>query len=340
MTRRNQPKGATSLDVARQAGVSQSTVSLVFSGKDGGRVTPERKQAVLDAAEQLGYRPNSSARGLKLGTQRLFALVVPNVSNPYFSSVLKAATLTAREDHYATVLIDAGEGPQNNTGHMLESLAAHTFDGLIAWEAPWTDQAKKILPASVVIVDGDSDSHADVFISATHMIHTAIDHLVVLGHQRIVRLGFDLAAMPFRARSRAYRDSLHRHGLSYDARFEVEEPFGATVSEGLTALFRCEDYPTAVVCDDDLLAPLVYRAAIRAGRRIPEDISVVGIGDIELASLLEPPLTTIAIPASDLGRMAVESLFRKIRGEASAVQTVETHLVIRASTSAIRHNRQ
>ncbi|MFM0740879.1 LacI family DNA-binding transcriptional regulator [Paraburkholderia xenovorans] len=336
MKRNGQIKTPTSVDVARLAGVSQSIVSLVFSGKDGGRITPERRQAVLDAAEQIGYRPNSAARGLKLGTQRLLALVVPDVSNPYFAAVLKFAAAAARKQGYATVLINADQDQIEDAEHLIMSLSTHSFDGLIAWDAPWVSRVKEVLPASVVIVDGDVSDGADVFISSTRIIRMAVDHMAALGHRRIARLGISLRIPTFRARAQAFRDSLHAHGLEFNENFEVEVPFGATSSERLTELLQMQEYPTAVVCDDDLLAPLVYRAAIRAGRRIPEDVSVIGVDDIALASLLEPPLTTIVIPAQTLAEVSVEVALKKLRGQSETVRVMDIELVVRGSTASIK----
>ncbi|WP_174990027.1 LacI family DNA-binding transcriptional regulator [Pandoraea aquatica] len=324
----------TSRDVARLAGVSQSTVSLVFGGKAEGRVTPERREQILQAAQTLGYRPNSSARGLKLGTQKLLALGVPNVSNPYFASVLKSVIGSAAANGYATVLINTGDSGEygNDPERLLLSLDAHAFDGMIFWEASWTARALEIMPTSVVVVDGDSSADADVFIASDVIVREMVDHLASLGHTRIARVGFDLEANTFRVRSRAYREGLQAHGLKYDARREIELPFGETSSSSIEALLSQPDRPTAFVCDDDLLAPLVYRAATRCGLKVGESVSVVGVGDIELASLLEPPLTTVAIPTQSLGEAAVDTFLRKRAGQPTKVSTVKTKLVLRDST--------
>ncbi|ODP35698.1 LacI family DNA-binding transcriptional regulator [Pandoraea sp. ISTKB] len=321
----------TSRDVARLAGVSQSTVSLVFSGKAEGRITPERRDQILQAAQTLGYRPNSSARGLKLGTQKLLALGVPNVSNPYFAAVLKSIIGSAAANGYATVLINTGEYG-NDPERLLLSLDAHAFDGMIFWEASWTARALEIMPTSVVVVDGDSPDAADVFIPSDVIVREMVDHLASLGHTRIARVGFDLEANTFRVRSRAYREGLQAHGLTYDARWEIEVPFGTTSSAAIEAVLSQAAPPTAFVCDDDLLAPLVYRAATRCGLKVGESVSVVGVGDIELASLLEPPLTTMAIPTQSLGESAVDIFLRKRAGQPATVSTVQTRLILREST--------
>jgi DNA-binding LacI/PurR family transcriptional regulator len=333
MRSKSDNRGPTSWDVARLAGVSQSTVSLVFAGKDEKRVTAETRLTVLKAADELGYRLNSSARALKLGTQRLIALAVPNVSNPYFAAVLKVISIAAQHEGYATALINAGEDFAD-AQVLMRSLNAHTFDGLIVWESPWSGEASRVLPATVIVNDGESPAGASLFIPAPAIVATAIDHLAGLGHRRIVRLGFSLSAAPFRARSRAFRNCLAGRGLSYDPHFELEVPFGATASDALTLLMASSDRPTAIVCDDDLLAPLAYRAAAKNGLSVPGDVSVVGIGDIDLARLMEPELTTVAIPAEAVGRAAIDILFRKIRKQETtdAPQTIATHLIERAST--------
>ncbi|MGO4839699.1 substrate-binding domain-containing protein, partial [Rhizobiaceae sp. 2RAB30] len=165
------------------------------------------------------------------------------------------------------------------------------------------------------------------------MVGAAMDHLAALGHRRFARLGFDLPAAPFRARARAFRDWLGVHDIV--AAVDIEEPFGATASPRLAAALGGRNRPTAVICDDDLLAPLAYRAARQAGLLIPGDLSVVGIGDIDLAQLLDPPLTTVAIPAQSVGRAALGALFGKIESDVRQDPIViETTLVVRGSSAA------
>lgn len=334
MSQAGRKRGPTSWDVARLAGVSQSTVSLVLAGKAARRVGEETRAAVLDAAESLGYRPNSSARALKLGSERLVALAAPNVSNPYFAEVLKAVASAAGNHGYTVALVDAGEDPPDGRG-LMRSLAARSFDGLIVWESPWSDAARAMLPETVVVADSERPDGADVFICAPEMMRSALDHLGELGHRRFARLGFDLPAAPFRARARAFRDWLGAHDIAPVP--DIEEPFGATASPRLAAALGGRGRPTAVVCDDDLLAPLVYRAARQAGLRIPEDVSVVGIGDIDLARLLDPPLTTVAIPAHAVGMAAFDVLMRKIEGGGEEEPVViATGLVARGSSATFR----
>lgn len=329
-------RGPTSRDVAKRAKVSQSTVSLVFSGKHAGRIAAETRLVVLKAAEELGYRPNASARALKLGTQRLIALAVPNVSNPFFAAVLKAAADVARDHGYGIVLINAGDEPAAG-GRLIESLTAHAFDGLIAWESAWVAQAAGVLPATVIVADGDGPVGADVFISAPRIVATAVDHLVGLGHRRIARFGFDIAALPFRARASAFCASIARHALPLESAMQISVPFGSTASIEMTDLLTGGQRPTAVLCDDDLLAPLVYRAARIAGLSVPDDVSVVGIGDIDLASLLDPQLTTVAIPALAVGEAVIEAALRKIEDGANGPpRTIATHLITRHSTAPVR----
>lgn len=329
-------RGATSWDVAKLAGVSQSTVSLVLAGKAARRVRDETRAAVLQAAEELGYRPNSSARALKVGKQHLIALAAPNVSNPYFAAVLKSVAAAAEAQGYTTALINSGEDPPDGQG-LIRSLTAHSFDGLIVWESPWAIQARAILPETVIVHDGDWQADASVHIPASQIIRSAVDYLVDRGHRHIARLGFDLPAKPFRARARAFHDYLAALGLPADEEFNIETPFGSTSSDQMTALFASRRRPTAVICDDDLLAPLVYRAAKRSGLSVPDHVSVIGIGDIDLAQLLEPPLTTVAIPARAVGEAAFAALLAKMNGSSDeAPVVVETYLVARGSVAIAR----
>jgi DNA-binding LacI/PurR family transcriptional regulator len=317
----------TSIDVARRAGVSQSTVSLVLSGKGRGRISARTEEAVRRAAEELGYQANVAARALRTGSARTVGLVVPDVTNPFFGRVLRGAQRAAWEEGYAVVLADAG----NDRHWQLASLAAlHalTVDGYLFFEVepppgqPVRGVAIETLPRGLPVVRLDGEAGA----------RAALEHLVGLGHRRIGHVSADIDTDTFRMRRAAYDAVVGTPGLRVLAPVSVD---GAC--EGALELLSRTEPPTAIFADDDLMASGVYVAARSRGLAIPDDLSVVGFDDIDLARVLAPPLTTVAADAEGLGAAAFEALYATLTGgEPERERVIPVELVVRGSTAPLR----
>jgi len=319
------PPRVTSVDVARRAGVSQSTVSLVLSGKARGRISARTEEAVRAAAAELGYRPNVAARALRTGVARSVALVVPDITNPFFGRVLRGAQREAQRAGYTVVLVDIGNNRAWEAAS-LQALLAGPADGLLLFEAELPPGASEhaiqieMAPGGLPVVRLDVEAGVDL----------ALDHLQDLGHTKIGHLASSFPAPTFYIR----RDRMvSRLGDSIPT---VEAPF---TFEGASAAASelLEHDITAVFCDDDILAGGVYMAARSKGLRIPEDLSVVGFDDLDFARVLAPPLTTVAVDAEELGAVAFEALARSLGGESvPGEQVLPVSLCVRESTSAPR----
>jgi DNA-binding LacI/PurR family transcriptional regulator len=326
---------ATGSDVARLAGVSQATVSLVVTGKSQGRISDEQRDHVLKVARGLRYQPNASARNLRLGRAHTVALIVPNVANPYFSSVLLGAERAARAREHAVMLLDTGSDP-DWLAWVSAVLVTRAVDGCIVYAAdPLSQRQVSQLGRHVVLVEASSRGAGSVGLDIMGGINLAMSHLLELGHRRIAHLGAAFDQETFKLREAAYRASLESAGLAWRpeldvrARFQIEASTAA--AERLLALDP-DRRPTAIVCDDDLLAAGVYKAAGARGLRIPGDLSVVGFDDIELARMLEPELTTIAIPAEEVGALAVEMILGLVDGGSAKSRTLPLSLRVRGSS--------
>src|SRR5260370_15435218 len=199
---------ATSVDVARRAGVSQAAVSLVFGGKAPGRVGKQTQDVILHAARELGYSPNRAARTLRSGRSRLVALAVPDVSNPYFAAVLQGAEQAARQHGYAVMLASVRDehGWQQV---ILDALASRAVAGfLLCTLQPPTAREQTALQGKAVIVDAFGHGLPSVQLDIEAGMRAAMTHLLRLGHTKIAHLAAGVDAETFHLRHQAYLDAL------------------------------------------------------------------------------------------------------------------------------------
>jgi len=308
--------------------VSQSTVSLVLSGKSAGRISARTEAIVRAASEQLGYRPNAAARTLRTGTARTVGMVVTDVTHPFFGPVLRGAQAAAWRADYAVALVDVANDPDRERASF-EALRAGPADGYMFFTVDPPERsgehvvAIEVSPPGMPFVRFDTGRGTDL----------AVDHLIALGHERIGHLASELDAETFRIRREHVLARLADAGLEpcgYErAAFRFDDAHRAAL-----ALLSGPVRPTGVYCDDDLLAGGVYLAARDLGLRIPDDVSVVGFDDLPFAKVFEPPLTTIAIDPEELGASAFEVLFALMDGEEPEGRVLPVELVVRGSTAA------
>lgn len=326
---------ATSRDVARAAGVSQATVSLVLGEKWSGRVSERTAEAVRAAARELGYRPNLAARSLRLGRTRTALLVVPALTTEFFARVYTGAERVAADHGFGVVLYPSPEG----VGPARDPFdpARASLDGVIA-----SSMAADALAAvrggglPLVMLDSDPDdaaAAATVNLDIADGARQAAAHLLALGHRRVAHLAAAVDSWTFRVRARALAEAVGEvPGATVCA-----EPAGLSVEEGRQAAERVLDRPgprpTALVCDDDILAAGACKAARRLGLRVPDDISVTGFDDLALATAVDPELTTVRLPAEAVGAAGMRALLTLLDGETPQDTTLPVELIPRASTA-------
>jgi DNA-binding LacI/PurR family transcriptional regulator len=324
----------TSVDVARAAGVSQSTVSLVFSGKGRGRVSEATQEHVRRCARELGYRPNVAAQALRLGSSRAVALLVPDITNPFFSRVLRGAQRAAQSAAYTVALVDTGNDRRWEE-QSFEALRAGPVDGYILFEVSAPEGLGP--EENVVLVETEAPRRPSVRFDAEGGAAAAFAHLLELGHRRIGHLAADFDAPTFHLREAARRRMLTEAGLDPD---ELPRALTQiTIDDARDAAGPLlDERPTAVFCDDDIVAAGVYLAARERGLRIPRDLSVVGFDDMDFARVLDPALTTVALDAEQLGATAFELLEARMAGRRPARRRVvlPAELLVRGSTGPPR----
>jgi len=310
--------------VARRAGVSQSTVSLVLSGKGAGRISARTDALVRQAAADLGYRPNVAARALRTGTARTVGLVVTDVTHPFFGPVLRGAQQAAWRAGYAVALVDVANDPDRERASF-EALRAGPADGFMFFTVDPPEGSGE----HVVAIEVEPPGMASVRVDTDRGTELAVRHLLELGHTRIGHLGSWLDAETFRRRIDAMAALLGDDVPYETAPFDYQEACTA-------ALRLLEAHPTAIFCDDDILAGGVYLAARERGLRIPEDLSVVGFDDLPFARVFDPPLTTVAIDPEALGAGAFDVLLDLIAGRPAESRVLPVELVVRDSTAPPR----
>ncbi len=323
----------TSVDVAERAGVSQSTVSLVFSGKGQGRVSEATQEHVRRCARELGYRPNVAAQALRLGASRAVALLVPDITNPFFSRVLRGAQRAARSAGYTVALVDTANDRRWEE-QTFEALRAGPVDGYLLFEV---DPPGGLGPDEhVVLMESEAPRRPSVRFDAEAGAEAAFRHLVELGHKRVGHLAASFDAPTFHRREAARRRVLGEAGLDPDSLPRALTAIGIEEAH-IAAGPLLDERPTAVYCDDDLIAAGLYLAARERGIRLPRDLSVVGFDDMDFARALEPALTTVVLDAELLGATAFELLERRMSGSRTRQRIVlPAELLVRDSTAPPR----
>lgn len=333
---------ATIQDVAKRAGVSTATVSRVLSAPEV--VSEGTRVRVMAAVDALGYAPNVAAKSLRTMRTDKILVTVPDISNPFFSQVIRGVEEAAMAAGYSVLLGDTRHDPEREEqyGAMLRRKEA---DGLIflghrlpAGLAAFVAEAGPRAP----IVNGCEFS-PELGVPSAHIDNTraaseAMEHLYGLGHRRIGIVSGPLASPLSRDRLAGAKAAAARRRLEASLTVEVGDFSIESGLERTLALFEGGDPPTAVFCFSDEMAMGTLSAIRQLGLSCPADVSLVGFDDIRYARHLDPPLTTVSQPMALIGHETVRLLLAVLSGEAKVVShvTLAHRLVVRGSTGARR----
>jgi DNA-binding LacI/PurR family transcriptional regulator len=325
-------------DVARKAGVSIKTVSRVVN--DLGEISDGTRQRVLAIIEELGYRPNVLARGLVSGRTLSVGLIIPQIADPFFPEVVQGVESVAHEHGYSVFLCNTNEDPQEELNY-IDILAGKQVDGFILCGSRLDEEQLSQVASQhcvSVLTSRKPRGTAVVSIAGEEGQFQLTSHLIKLGHRAIGHIGWRTKNEDPMARVNGYYHALRENGIDIEERRMVAISREITEAGRQAAKQLLEQAPeiTAVTCYSDLLAVGALQACADVGRRVPQDLAVVGFDDIPLASLVTPRLTTMRVPRYELGKMVMELLLRGMDADGCSEELfhVQPQLVIRESCGA------
>ena len=325
-------------EVSKVAGVSVATVSRTMRHPD--RVRKKTREKVLAAIEAVGYRPNMMARNFRAKKSFAVVVLVPNIANPFFSRVIRGIEQGAQQEGYAVLLGDT-QGLKEREAEYISLVSSRQADGVIQLSAnvdgvlDILDTANGPVPLVNACECAVNPQCPTVRIDNVAAALKAMEHLISLGHERIgIVLGPGDSPLTI-DRLKGYKLALKEHKLPFDKRLVVSGDFSLRSGRrAVTSLSSVNNPPTAIFCCNDEMAIGAMRRIKRSGFRVPEDVSIVGFDDIEFASYVDPPLTTISQPTEELGKMAFSVLLDLLEGR-TPEQTdfvLPTELIVRDST--------
>jgi DNA-binding LacI/PurR family transcriptional regulator len=328
--------------VADAAGVSKTTVSHVISGNRP--VSAATRRRVERVMEEMGFRPNFFAQALRSQRSHTVALIVQDLTNPFYPALARGLQRSVAAQDQVVMLFDASAGAAL-THAFIETIVQRRADGIVAAASDVAGELTELRRAGVAVVavgsgltglpiDWVSADDARIGADATQHLH---DH----GHHRIATITGPPDAEPGAARLAGYRRALRELGLSATPSLVAHGDW--TRESGARALRELLDRnkpPTAVFCANDLMAIGAMDAAFAAGLDVPGDLAIVGVDDIDAAGLVRPALTTVRVPAEEIGRAAGDLLLHRItagNGDAHRHIQVQHTLISRDSVEGVRH---
>lgn len=341
-------------DIARSLGVSVNTVSRALTGKDSvGEATRARIKA---EAERLGYVPNSMARSLVLGSAMTLGLVITNPSNPFYAQLISTIEQRGRIHGYSLMLLVTEESPEGDQA-AAETLLRWGVDGALVVPVQgdgehWDRLNDSGVPLVCLNRDFPGLDLDYIGVDYRHGAYEAARHLVRGGARSLCLLEEDLPISPVEDRTAGFRRALAEDGVTHrrDPVFAVPtrrreslalpwEPADAYLIA--QDIVHSGDLPDAFMVGNDYFALGVYRALTEAGLRVPQDVRVGGFGDHPFAAYLNPPLTTVRLPAAEIGTTAVDLLLRRLKGRDENDDTekwrLPAELVVRSSSRVLEH---
>jgi LacI family transcriptional regulator len=313
----------TQYDVAREAGVSQTTVSLVLNNPDILAVPEDTRQKVFAAIEKLGYVPNSAARMLRTSRTFSLACIIPMITNPFYPAFVSGIQDVAEQQGYEVIIYNTHGCAEKET-RFLRSVQQGRADGVIGvFFFMRAVDLSPLLEKGVPVVRLETHRQRtgrwpldNIYVDNAAAAHTATSYLLSRGHQRIAMITGP--GGPRKARREGYLQALAQHNHALEPCVEEVSQYDETGGyQGMQRLIQTGYNPQAIFAANDLMAIGAMMAAFDAGLRVPQDVAVVGFDDIPTAKLVTPALTTIRQSQEEMGRMAAELLLERLSGQES-----------------------
>lgn len=317
----------TIYDVAREAGVSMATVSRVVNGNPN--VKPSTRKKVTDVIDRLNYRPNAVARGLASKKTTTVGVIIPDVTNLYFSSLARGIDDIASMYNYNIIQANS-DGDSKKEIKVLNTILAQQVDGIIFMGHQLSDEvAKEIeLTDTPVVLAGTIDETGElpsIVIDYKKAIKDSTQLLIDNGHENIALLGIDMESKKQKISVEGYKEAIENAGLNYDESFIIRTSPDLTVLDAADLVNRLTDLGiTAATVEDDRIAISLLNELIELGIKIPEDFEIVTSNNSPLVDLSRPKLTTVTQPLYDLGAVAMRLLTKLMNKE----ETDELHITL------------
>ncbi|MCP5096661.1 MAG: LacI family transcriptional regulator [Chloroflexi bacterium] len=325
-------------DVAAKAGVSHQTVSRVINGSE--RVLPETRARVNKAIKEMGYRPNAIAQSMAKGRSATLACIAPNLTDYTFASIINGAEQEARNKGY--FLLSASAPDKGTFSALVEELVStRRIEGILVIN-PYADGRYQHLPESFPTVFAGARPREEIAFSValndSIVAQQATQHLIGLGHKKIAMITGPMAEDCTQDRTKGFEAAMKNANLPIQSEYQSQGNWSADSGyAAFMTLAKSGAMPTAVFAQNDQMAVGVMKAATELGRKVPEQLSVIGIDDVPLAAYFSPPLTTMRQNFVSIGKEAVQLLMLAIDKPESPKQNKQhpAELIIRGSTSPI-----
>lgn len=323
-------------DIAKAANVSKAAVSYVINDKPG--VSEETRQKILRIMKEMNFRPNATARGLAGQKTEMLGLVIPDITDMFYANIVRGVENKANEFGYTLNLCTTHAEPSRERD-VVDMFTSGRVDGLILMTYYLNREYLEKLKGQgmpFVVIDGSpqDESIYSVFVNNEEAGYRAAEYLIRLGHREIAFIYGVIGSGDSEQRFLGYRRALRENGLACRGelmkRGEYQRAGGYKAARELMAM---PHRPTAVFAANDQMALGVLNAAVDLGLKVPRDLSIIGVDDIEAVSLVVPPLTTVRQPTYEMGGTATEILVRLINGERPSQRKIslQTSLVVRDS---------
>lgn len=338
--------GPTLLDVAKRANVSKSTVSLVLN--NSGRIPPQTVERVWQAVRDLDYVPSRVARSLQSGRSRMLGLIVSDITNPYFSEMVRTVSTAATAAQYDLVALDTNYDPTLLSVH-LDHLRTHHIDGLFIFTTerdlqilPQLEQAR--LPAVLLNWGVIGKNMREIGVQYHEGIAALLEHLIELGHRRLAFVAGPTTFFSATGRAEAFRHEVYlrrtvlEEPLYLQSDFRLGEQVDTAIVDQILSMDEAQR-PTVVVASNDLMAISLLRAFYSRRVTVPDQISVTGMDDIVFSKYTTPSLTTLRLPRRQMSLQAFELLQQLIEEPATPGEDrimVNMRLIVRESTGPAR----
>jgi DNA-binding LacI/PurR family transcriptional regulator len=331
---------ATIYDVAREAGVSIATVSKVINAK--GKISQERRHEIFAIMERLHYQPSVIASALTGKHTYTLGLLIPDIANPFYGEVARAVEDRGHQLGYS-VIICSTDNRDERIEQNISVLKQKRIDGIMVGTGMGNADTLRELSESMPVVAIGRELPAfpvhTVVADDWQGGRSAAEHLLLLGHRRMAVLSESMSLSSSRDRLMGFKERLEEDGFMLAERHTRQCKHKMEDGKREAAdMLKGSDRPTAIFCCNDLLAVGALQAAKDAGLRVPSELSVVSFDNTILASVTDPPLTSIAQPMEQLGAAAVDLLLEQFGQDASAHKrriALRTELVVRASTARV-----